>query len=123
MEPTVHPRFELGSVCQVVSVLAKRHTVGSMDPESAKIKLKFVERPVAGFVLLYAPFCPNGSRLGPFGQNGLIFRGCPGKAPRAERGRGEETSPHQDVLACPTKGSADFLMDSIRIRAENGSQK
>ena len=27
----------------------------------------------ACFLLLYTPFCPNGSRLGPFGQNGLKF--------------------------------------------------
>ena len=44
-------------------------------------------------MLLYTPFCLNGSRLGPFDQNGLMFGGCPGKAPRAEGGRGEETSP------------------------------
>ena len=46
------------------------------------------------FFYCYDPFKPNGSRLGPFGSNGLIFGGCPGKAPRAEGGRGEETSPH-----------------------------
>ena len=44
-------------------------------------------------MLLYTPFSPNGSRLGPFGQNGLIFGGRPSKAPREEGGRGEETSP------------------------------
>ena len=43
---------------------------------------------VAGLVLLCDPFDPNGSMLGPFGSNGLMFGGCPGKSPRAEGVRG-----------------------------------
>jgi hypothetical protein len=54
-----------------------------------------------------APFYPNGLRFGPFDQNGLIFRMRPGKAPGAEGGRGEETSPFLHVLARPNKGSSD----------------
>ena len=44
-------------------------------------------------MLLYDTFDSNGSRLGPFVSNGWKFWKCPGKAPRAEGGRGEETSP------------------------------
>ena len=44
-------------------------------------------------MLLYDPFDPNGSMLDPYDANGSRFCGCPGKAPRAEGGRGEETSP------------------------------
>ena len=54
-----------------------------------------------------APFYPNGLRFGPFDQNGLIFRMRTGKAPRAEGGRGKETSPFLHVLARPNKGSSD----------------
>jgi hypothetical protein len=55
--------------------------------------LKFTLRRVAGFLLVYDPFNPNGSRLGPFGSDELMFWGG-GKAPRADGVRGEETSPH-----------------------------
>ena len=47
-----------------------------------------LEPPAARFLLHYDPFCPNGSWLGLFGTNGLMFRMCPGKAPRAEGARG-----------------------------------
>ena len=58
--------------------------------------------------MLYDPFTPNGSRLGPFGQNKWRFWKCASKAPRAEGGsRGEETSPH-------FRGSADFSDESLR---------
>ena len=55
--------------------------------------LKFTQACVAGLLLLYDPFDPNGSRFGPFGQNGSRLWGVSDKAPRAEGGRGEETSP------------------------------
>ena len=38
-----------------------------------------------------------------------MFRMCPGKAPRAERGWGEEASLHYGVLARRTKGSTNWL--------------
>ena len=90
MEPKVDPKHELGSVCQVLTVLAKRVATFQGTQNDAKVHLN---RRAAGFLLLYDPFDSNGSRLGPFGSNGLMFGGCPGKAPRAEGGRREETSP------------------------------
>jgi hypothetical protein len=60
-----------------------------------KMVLKFEDyRAWQDFLLLYDPFDSNGSRLDPFDSNGSRFCGCPGKAPRAEGGRGAETSPH-----------------------------
>ena len=54
---------------------------------------KFAEPHAARFLALYNTFDSNGSRFDPFVSNWLMFRICPGKAPRAEGGRGEETSP------------------------------
>ena len=51
---------------------------------------KFAQLPVAGLSLLYDPFCPNGSRLRPFGPNGWRFWKCAGKAPRAEGAKGRK---------------------------------
>ena len=60
--------------------------------------LKYTDPPAAGLLMLYDPFGSNGSKLGPFGSNGWKFWKCPGKAPRAEGGRGEETSPRFKVF-------------------------
>ena len=80
--------------------------------------LKYVERHgTAYFLLQYAPFELNGLKLEPFGPNGLIFQMCPGKAPRPEESRGEETSPHLHVLARPTKGPAICLVFLIAVLA------
>ena len=57
-----------------------------------KMVLKFNGFCATGFLMLYDPFDLNGSRLGPFRLNGWRFWKCPGKAPKAEGGRGEETS-------------------------------
>ena len=65
-------------------------------------------------MLLCDPFGPNGSRFDPFHPNGSRFCGCPGKAPRAEGGRGDENSPRLALSSTPdrrvggTEGSADL---------------
>ena len=63
-----------------------------------------MELRVTGFLLLYDPFDPNRSRLGPFGQNGSRFCGWPDKAPRADGW--VVVVGGKNGLASPTKGSA-----------------
>ena len=53
---------------------------------------------VAGFLVPYDTFDPNGSRLGPFDSNGLMFEGCPGKTPTAKGGLGEGNLPPFSAL-------------------------
>ena len=53
---------------------------------------------MAWFLLVHDPFHLNGSMFDPFELNGCRFWKCPGKAPRAEGGRGEETSPRFKVF-------------------------
>ena len=75
--------------------------------------LKYTQTPAWHvFLLCYDPFKPNGSRLGPFGSKRVDFWRVPDKAPRAEGGRGEETSPH--VLARPNQRSYLFLCFFVR---------
>ena len=49
------------------------NTEGSADFNVRKLVLKFEDLHAALFLLVYAPFCLNGSMLEPFGQNGLKF--------------------------------------------------
>ena len=61
------------------------------------------------FFYCYDPFKPNGSRLGPFGSNGLIFGGCPTKRPE-RRGVGGRKPPPLEWSSTPEPKVGGFLM-------------
>jgi len=54
---------------------------------------KNTELQAALFFSCYDPFDSNGSSFDPFEPNGSWFWKCPGKAPRAEEGRGRRKPP------------------------------
>ena len=54
------------------------------------------------------PDMPKWSSLGPFGQNGLKFGGCPGKAPRAEGRNGRKPPPVSKWPSTPDQRVGGF---------------
>ena len=60
-----------------------------------------MDLPAVGFLLLYDPFHPNGMMLGPFEPNGSRFWWVPGKALRAEGGRGGGNLPLHEWPSTP----------------------
>ena len=77
---------------------------------------------VALFFLCCIPFKPNGSRFDPFESNGVEVLEVPRQGAQSGGGEGEEeTSSLLQVLARPTKGSADFYEFWHRFRVHLGS--